>query len=242
MKPISKIVESDPRYRMASKGCKLPEMPYARLKQEWQIQVSQDSQLPPISHRIALALPKWLNSKNLTAWPAQSTIATFIGVSKRTVGSGFKALRQQGHIIRLNDIVGGRYSDQYRIVLLTNLANPVGISSSGLATLDEEGKEQRGKGFHLCEEDSFTSGRKEQSPQPRTISPLSGESCFQQTKERTKEQTLPNRSELKLHSEYDAAPSDNLEEVRVPCDPKVAMKLIDETFQELGLSRGNNKD
>jgi hypothetical protein len=90
---------------------------YAKLKQDWQNQVACDRTLPWTSHRIALLWQTWLNSRTLTAWPAQSTIAELLHVTPRAVREGMKALEDRGHLQCISQFRGGRMSNRYRIIL-----------------------------------------------------------------------------------------------------------------------------
>ncbi len=90
---------------------------YAKLKQDWQNQVACDRTLPWTSHRIALLWQTWLNSRTLTAWPAQSTMADMLQVTSRAVREGMKALEDRGHLQCISQYRGGRRPNRYRIIL-----------------------------------------------------------------------------------------------------------------------------
>lgn len=89
---------------------------FVRFKQEWALQVAADRHLPETALRIALALPKWLNSQTRQAWPSQATLAREVNTTDRAVRAALKVLEDRGHLACDSQFRGGRQSNRYRIV------------------------------------------------------------------------------------------------------------------------------
>ncbi|MBD3678667.1 MAG: hypothetical protein HUJ27_09725 [Rhodobacteraceae bacterium] len=71
---------------------------FAARKTQWYSQIAQDRKLPPSALLVAMALPRWLNAKTEEAFPAQATVADFLGLTTRAVHNGFQALVRRGHL------------------------------------------------------------------------------------------------------------------------------------------------
>lgn len=97
---------------------------YSEIKQRWAEQVAADTKLSPISLRIALVWPCWLNRETLLAWPAQSTVAEATQSTVRSVRKGLKMLETRGHLECTSQYRGGRLSNRYRIVLQGTAVGP----------------------------------------------------------------------------------------------------------------------
>jgi Helix-turn-helix domain len=66
----------------------------------WLRQVAFDSDLSPVTSRVAIALTKYFSRKrDGWSWMSQDTISSDLGVSVRTVGNAISALVRQGHLL-----------------------------------------------------------------------------------------------------------------------------------------------
>lgn len=162
---------------------KRPGAQFAELKELWAIQVAGDRNLPQTALRIALVFPKWLNSKSLKAWPAQSTIAEVINTSERAVRSGLKRLVTGGHLVCLTEKPGGRKSNVYRIV----------VNDEVIAVLDPANTDavatKPGTPVPVSPEHGVRAQRNAQSGQSGSVGPLTPEPAFRGTPERTPDKT-----------------------------------------------------
>lgn len=157
---------------------------FAETKEAWAIQVAADRDLPETALRIALVLPKWLNSKSLKAWPAQSTIAELINTSDRAVRSGLKRLVKGGHLVCLTDKPGGRMSNVYRIVVNDEVISEPDTAGTDTAAM------QPGTGVPVRPEHGGRTQRNTQSGHPGAGQPGTTEPAFRGTLERTPDKTM----------------------------------------------------
>lgn len=74
---------------------------WAGLKTMWLQGVTRDKHLPKMAYRVAMELFDYFNHKNGRAWPKQATLAAQLGVDRKEVRRGLKALEAGGHIILL---------------------------------------------------------------------------------------------------------------------------------------------
>mgnify|MGYP003675045462 CR=1 FL=1 len=168
----------------------LPKLPklkpgarFAELKEIWAAQVAEDRGLSETALRIALVLPRWLNSKTLKAWPSQRTIAGAINTSDRAVRDGLKKLVDSGHLHCLTEKPGGRMSNVYRIVVHGGVICESDCPGTGPAGA------QPGTPLPGRSEGSRRGVGNAGSGQPGHPVPVSAAGAFRGTPERTPERT-----------------------------------------------------
>ena len=173
MQPVGQSALKFAQTVPVAKPCKVQAANFARMKEEWQIQVAADRALPGTSLRIALAWQRWLGRDTLLAWPAQSKLAELLHTSPRQIQTAMRALEESGHLRCESKFRGGRKSNCYRIIL------------HGALVMDESGTN-----VPVTPEPGFRAEGNAASPVPGARVPGRGESDHRGTPERTPERTI----------------------------------------------------
>ena len=162
---------------------KRPAHAFVAAKAQWQEQVAQDSALSVTALRIALVLPRWLNSSSLLAWPSQATVAESIGCTGRAVRAALSRLEKRGHLVCVSKYRGGRQTNRYRIVLGGN------VIEEDISPANENHSPQRAVYWPSDAGDAQPPSvlRNDYSAHPGTSVPHTGERTFQGTQEETHE-------------------------------------------------------
>ena len=72
---------------------------YESKKERWLVQVAADSELSRAGLRVAIATGVHMNRKqHMLAWPGFGRLAKILGIQRRAVIKGVKALEQRGHM------------------------------------------------------------------------------------------------------------------------------------------------
>jgi hypothetical protein len=140
---------------------------FAARKTAWHIQVASDRKLPRSAYMVALLLPKWLNAKSEEAFPAQSTIASYLNLTTRAVTNALGKLVNNGHLSKHPGKRGYHGTNIYKMeVHETELVNRCSPSASSSEVLVNK-----------------------YSPALRTNTPKEAEQPFGQTIEETNKRT-----------------------------------------------------
>jgi hypothetical protein len=120
---------------------------FARLQFDWLRQVQDDAEISGSAFALAFAICRHVNSKTLTAWPTQETLARTVRTEQRTIRRLTTELRDRGHLSV--SIPRGRHKPNvYRLV--TQNRTPVSSFEEGKA--DTDVLPQTEKSGHLSQE------------------------------------------------------------------------------------------
>lgn len=192
---------------------------FARLKEAWAHQVASDRGLSQTALRTALVVPIWLNSKTLTFWPSQKTLAAAIRGSDRAVRGALKSLEARGHLQCVSLYRGGRRSNVYRIVVEQVVLNA--LQESEEPSWDNEYEEElRSKPAKQCRSD-----RNRSAGEPGKRLPVRPEEGFRGTPEKTIEKTCKGEGA----GNSDSQAQEDAEE-RKPVSAETAASIMAEAF------------